>query len=91
MTVTRKIFGTLAEIILEGGAKQATKVFSPSLVVKATRKGKRRKGSNVTLLFTVGRPNYAQRQFISKAKRAGEPFPIKKVLLSFDKSKGKRK
>lgn len=42
-----------------------------------------RKGSKIEVVLTHGRPNYAQRQFIRRCQRAGEPFPVRKVQLRF--------
>lgn len=84
MKLSRKLFGQLAELILEGGAKKATKFLSADLVLKATLQGKSRKSDrSKTVLFTVGKPNYAEREFIAKCKEAGEPFPVKKVQLKW--------
>lgn len=78
------MYGQLAEQVLNGGAKKATKYLGEKLVVKATLRGKhdKRYGST-TILFTVGAPNYAEREFIKTAKKAKEPFPIKKIQLKF--------
>lgn len=84
---TRKAFAQIAEILLTGG-KKATKYFSEREVLKGTRitfKRARGKQSRTGLLFTVGVPNYAERQFIKKAKKAGEPFPIKKIQIRWPK------
>ncbi len=88
--ITRKIFSELAEIILEGGAKKATKIFSEKEKVTATLRGKvRRLSPNrkifAEILFTIGSPNYEERKFIKLAKIAGEPFPIKKILIKWPK------
>lgn len=68
-----------------GGTQKAVKYLSPTLVVRATKpKFKRRSDSRTgTIVLTVGRPNYAHRQFIKKCKKAGEPFPVKRVQLKF--------
>lgn len=88
MTVSRKLFGQLAELILEGGAKQATKYLSPRLTVKATFQGRRRRDdTQSTILFTVGRPNYAERRFIRACQRSGERFPLAKVQLKWPKKR----
>ena len=88
MKASRELFGRLAEAILEGGARKATKFLSPTLVVKATRRGRRRqRAGSVEILFTVGRPNYAEREYIRRARAAGEPLPVKRVLLKFDPKK----
>ena len=65
------------------GFKKATKFVSPNFTVKATHQGKLdRSDKQDTILVTVGRPNYTERQFIKAAKLAGEPFPIRKVYLA---------
>ncbi len=87
MTISRKVFGDLAEAILEGGAIQAVKYYSPKLRVKATRRlfnGKIDKRSKeVEILLTVGPPNFYERRFIRQAEKAKEPFPIKKLQLKW--------
>mgnify|MGYP000252196558 CR=1 FL=1 len=81
--ITRKSFSDLAEILLEGGAKKATKYFSPTEVLKATKRGNYKRSKTVEILFTVGKPNYSERLFIKACKKAGEPFPIKKVQIKW--------
>ena len=78
-----KVFSALADCILVGGAYKATKYINEKLTVKATRKrfkGKiPRNERRIEIMFTVGDPNYEERAFIKKAKKAGEPFPVKKI------------
>ena len=33
--------------------------------------------------LTCGKPNFAERAFVKKAVKAGEPFPVRKVQLKF--------
>jgi hypothetical protein len=83
-----KVFSELAEHILVGGAYKATKYLSDKLTIKATRKrykGRVYKSENVDIVFTVGKPNYLEREFIKVCKKVGEPFPIKKAQLKFAK------
>lgn len=67
----------------------AAKFLSEKLVVRATRpryNGKLpSKGSNLQVSLVIGRPNFAQKLFIKACKKAGEPFPVKKVQLKFTK------
>lgn len=90
MKIPRKIFSELAEIILEGGAVKATKYYDEKTVVTATRKcfgGKIDKRSRIAeILFKVGAPNFKEREFIKQAKKAGEPFPIKKTQIKWLKA-----
>jgi len=89
MKITRQIFSDLAEIILEGGAIKALKVFDDHTIVRATRKtyqGKIDKRSRITgIIFTIGSPNYQERKFIKDCKKAKEPFPIKKIQIKYPK------
>jgi len=64
--------------------RRATAYISDKFTVKATaqrRSDKRERA--VTMLVTVGAPNFVERRFIRLAKKSGEPFPIKKVQLKF--------
>jgi hypothetical protein len=92
MEVGKQIFGDLAECILDGGAYKATKYYGDKLTVKATRKLFKYNGRKVDkrqtiteILFTIGRPNYEEREFIKKCFEAGEPLPVKKIQLKFPK------
>lgn len=74
--------------LLDTDAHVATVYLSDTLTVRATRvlfKGKIPKGrlTRYDITLTIGRPNFQARAFIKKAKRAGEPFPIKKAQLKF--------
>lgn len=69
-------------IVLNPTIKTARKYLSPRLVVKATRHGKfYARGRSQNIVVTVGQPDYKAREFIKAAKKAGEPFPIKKLQL----------
>lgn len=68
--------------------RRATKYIGPGLVAKVTLHGwgkKRPSKRAVTASLTVGVPNYAERQFIKACKKAGEPFPVKKVQYRYFK------
>jgi hypothetical protein len=82
-------FTQLAECILVAGAYKATKYISDKLTIKATLKRYKgkipRKGDALDIVFTVGKPNYEERDFIKMCKKVGEPFPVKKVQLKFVK------
>ena len=62
----------------------ATKYLSPKLIVRAVRKrykGKLLKNQNLELSLVIGRPNFAEREFIKDCLKAKEPFPIKPVQI----------
>lgn len=90
LSIPRQVYGQLAEILVNGKARRATKFLSEKLVVKATRKlfqGKvDRRSSSVDIVLTVGPPNYAEREFIKRCKTVGEPFPVKKIQIKWLKS-----
>lgn len=80
------IYGHLAETLVNCECYTATKFISPVHIIRATRKVYNRridKRRNVEIMFTDGRPNYHARQHIKLLKKAGEPFPVKKILLTF--------
>jgi hypothetical protein len=89
MQVDAKVFGQLAECILDQGARKATKYISPKLTVKACRKlfrGKMDKRSKITeIIFTVGTPNFEERKFIKDCKKAGIPLPVTKIQIKLIK------
>jgi len=64
--------------------RQAVVFQHPDLTVKLTRQCKpdpRRRYE--TFILTVGEPAYREREFIKLCKKAGEPFPVRKVQLKF--------
>lgn len=67
----------------------AAKYLSEKLVVRATRprtNGKvSARGTNIHASLVIGRPNFKQREFIKRCKKAGEPFPVKKVQIKLTK------
>ena len=78
--VWRSVLDVVGHVL--NGSKRATKYISPALTLKATRRHKPRRGERaVEVLLTIGKPNYAERQFIADCKKAGVPFPVRKVQL----------
>lgn len=79
----------LTEELTKAGAFRATKYLDENLVVRATRQmhgvkaGTGRKVSardaRAGFIITVGAPNYRERLFIKACRKAGEPFPVKKI------------
>jgi len=64
---------------------KATKYLSEKETVKATRrrfKKKIRKG-NMEISLVIGKPNFEEREFIKKCKKAKESFPVKKIQLKY--------
>lgn len=41
------------------------------------------KHGNKEIILTIGKPNHSERKFIKDCKKAGEPFPVKGVILKF--------
>jgi hypothetical protein len=75
----------VAAVLADPKVKTATKVIDTKLVVRASRYGKpdRKDATQEDLRVTVGRPNYATRQFIAAAVKAGEPLPVRKIQIRF--------
>ena len=69
-------------------AKRAMKYLSDKSVVTAMRrtyKGKILKKDNIDIVLKIGKPNYAEREFIKLCKKAKEPFPVKRIQLKYPK------
>lgn len=82
-----KQYADLAATLINSGCHTATKYLSPTHVIRATRVVYNRKidkrDRRTEILFTDGVPNYHAREFIKRCKKAGEPFPVKKIQLTF--------
>jgi hypothetical protein len=70
------------QALLNNDVKKVTRFISPNVTVTATRlhrPDKRSRGESYVV--TVGRPNYANREFIKECKAAGEPFPVRNMIF----------
>ena len=84
----KNYYNEVIEAVLGGDVVKATKFISPTEIVRAVRTryhGKLRKVGNIEISLTIGKPNYVEREFIKACKKAGEPFPVKKVQLKLNK------
>lgn len=76
-----KVYETL---LLNSTIRRATYYLSESMVVKMTHSRKpRKRDKSETLITTIGKPNYRERQFIANCRKAKEPFPIKKIQIQY--------
>ena len=89
MKIARKWINDVVETLLSTEAHHATKYISDKLVVRATRRFYRvyrARGferHKTELIITIGKPNFAGREFIKRCKNVGVPFPVKKIQLKF--------
>lgn len=80
MTLGDAVAGIVCEVLR--GSRKATAYLTPTMTVKGTmRKSTRFSKRQQEILVTVGKPNYAEREFIRVAKLAGEAFPIKRIQI----------
>jgi hypothetical protein len=83
--VSPKVIGQCVRMLLEQRARKVTAYLSPTLTVKASRRlfGKRidNRSTRADIILTIGAPNYEERKFIALCKKAGEPFPVKKLQI----------
>ncbi len=81
--LARKDIARVMEALLEGHELQKVTLYlSPTFVVRATRQHKPDgRSKSWTVLFTFGKPNYREKEFIASCLKAGEPFPVKKLQL----------
>ena len=86
MKLARRWFNQVVEALLETGAAQAVKYVSVNETIQATRiryGGGGRRRAPIEIRVTGGRPNYLARRFIKACRRAGEPFPVKRIQLRY--------
>lgn len=70
--------------LCSSGAYQATKYVSSREVARVTRRHRlSRRAKRVEFVVTLGQPNYQERAFIRRCRKAGEPLPVRKVQLKF--------
>ena len=66
------------------GWRRSTCYLSSRLTVKATRQQPRRKNERqVTIIVTIGRPNFAERRYIRLCKKTHSTFPQAPHLEAF--------
>lgn len=88
MTIMPAVKQAVETLLDHPGAWKATKYLTQRSIVRATRVRKNR----TTIVLSFGRPNYQEAEFIKKARKAGEAFPIRKVQLRMlPKPKKKKK
>ena len=84
MKIPMSAFTNSIEALLRCDARSATIYLSPEQRVTATHVHRPDKRSrSVTISVTFGKLNWAGREFVKACKRAGEPFPVRKVQLKF--------
>ena len=67
-----------------GTNRKATVYISPKLVVSVCWRHKthtHKRSTRQEYVVKIGAPNYREVAFIAACKKAGEPFPVKKVQL----------
>ena len=80
MTTAKALERTIGAVLK--GARRATQYLAHNYIVKATGQHKpNRRSRSQTIIVTVGDPNYAEREFVKRCKKTGEPFPVKKMQL----------
>lgn len=81
---SRTAVDRVISVLMAGDARRATLFISPREVVSACRRHRRnRRDRSEDFVLKVGAPNYAERAFIVSCRKAGEPFPLKKVQVKF--------
>lgn len=83
------VVGKVVDALIASNARRATKFLSEKETVRAQRvmfNGRiDKRDKRTTVVVTFGTPNYLERDFIKKLKKAGAPFPVKKIQLKFPK------
>lgn len=76
------LFSKVIETLILNDVKSATYYESPKLIVRATWRTKPRANNRrEEIVVTYGAPNYLEAKFAKLCKKAGEPFPVRKIQL----------
>lgn len=84
MTTKRMIDQGITDVVVYciNGWRKVTLYLSPTFIIKSSRMHKKDRRMKIeNFVLTVGKPNYQEKKFIKLCKKAGEPFPIKKLQL----------
>lgn len=74
----------LQEMLDNVNVRKGTSYIAENFVIKASRTHPYRKNNrSESFVVTVGKPNYEERAFIKKCKKAGEPLPVKKTQFKY--------
>jgi len=66
--------------------KRATVYLDERTTMKCTRQRKYDKRSRSdTVILTIGKPNYREKEFIAKCRKAGKPLPVRGIQLTWRK------
>ena len=87
-----KHFATVCGALAASDAKTAIKIIDEKTIVKAIYRFKpKARSRQEEMVVTFGAPDYRTARLIKSFKKAGEPFPVKKVQFRFyPKKKVKR-
>jgi hypothetical protein len=81
--------------LVNNDARRATKFAAPNHVVSAQRVtwGGRidKRDRRIQISLKIGTPNYHERKFIKDCIKADEPFPVKKIKLTFFRPRKSKK
>ena len=88
----QNLVGKLTCLVIDGTQiVRAVKYLNPNQVIRVTRRRYGWKivqaGLRAEVLVSHCRPNYRERQYIKVLKKAGEPFPVKKIQLQLQPAK----
>jgi len=89
--MTSQVKNAVAKVVaavVDYNAYKAAIYLNDKLVVRVSRRLYKKRlphqnSKTEELLVVIGKPNYEQREFIKKCKKAGEPFPVKKIQFKF--------
>lgn len=79
-----RYFSVLAKDVIDEQVYSSTKIITEKLKITATRRRykayrKRLRMNHVEILFTIGKPNYKERELIKKAKRLTGSLPLRAI------------
>lgn len=79
-TINPNTFASVCGALAASDAKTAIKIIDEKTIVKATWRNKpKSRNRREEMVVTFGEPDYRTADFIKRRKKAGEPFPVKKI------------
>lgn len=84
--------GRVITELMAGNVRRATAFINSTFVISAARRFRPRKTeTRMEAVIKIGRPNFAEREFIKLCQKSGTAFPLRNVQLKFFEAKTRKR
>lgn len=81
--ISKAAEAVVLSLLVMSDKRRATMFLGDNITVKATRQRKHDgRDKSTTMLLTIGRPNYSERQLVKSFKKNKARLPVGKVLVA---------